>query len=79
MHVPRSRDLRCFRRSHMGALPLSENVVARGLSISRILSKRPSIGVMQEEHANAMTRPIISVYFSYGTILMGSLDVYHIL
>ena len=32
-----------------------------------------------QEHANAMTGPIISVYFSYDTILMGSLDVYHIL
>ena len=32
-----------------------------------------------QEHANAMTRPIISVYFSYYIILMGSLDVYHIL
>ena len=42
---------------------LSENVVARGLSILRILSKRPPIGVMQQEHANAMTRSIISVYF----------------
>ena len=32
-----------------------------------------------QEHANAMTGPIISVYFSYDTILTGSLDVYHIL
>ena len=47
-----SRDLRCFRRSHMSVLPLSENVVARDLSILRILSKRPPIGVMQQTHAN---------------------------
>ena len=26
-----------------------------------------------------MTGPIISVYFSYSTILMDSLDVYHVL
>ena len=32
-----------------------------------------------QEHANIMTGPIISVYFSYGTILMRNLDVYHIL
>ena len=52
MHVPRSRDLRCFRWSHMGVLPLSENVVAGGLSILRILSNRPLIGVMQQTHAS---------------------------
>ena len=63
MHVPRSQDFRCFRRSHMGALPLFKNVVARGLSILRILSKQLPIGVMQQEHANVMTGPIISVYF----------------
>ena len=27
-HVPRSQAVRCCRRSQMGALPLSENVVA---------------------------------------------------
>ena len=26
MHVPRSRDVRCRRRCHMGALPLSAKV-----------------------------------------------------
>ena len=39
MHVSRSRDVQCCRRSHMGVLPLFENVVARALSISKILSK----------------------------------------
>ena len=31
-----------------------------------------------QEHVNAMTRPIIYP-FSYGTVLTGNLDVYHIL
>ena len=40
MHVPRSRGVRCRRRCHMGALPLiCKSKVARGLSISRIISK----------------------------------------
>ena len=46
-----------------GTSSLSVNVVARGLSILKILSKLPLIEVMQQEHANAMTGPIISAYF----------------
>jgi len=34
MHVPWSRDVRWCRRSHMGALSFSENVVARVLSFN---------------------------------------------
>ena len=64
MHVSRLPDLRCFCRSHMGVLPLSKNVVAQALSIVRILNKRPSIGVMQQVHANEMTGPVLSIYFS---------------
>ena len=45
MHVPRLRDLRWFRQSHMSVLHLSENIVARALSILRILSKRPLSGL----------------------------------
>ena len=46
----------------MGALPLSENIVARDLSISRILNKQPA-GVMQRTHANEMTGPILQSVF----------------
>ena len=63
MHVPRSQDVRCCRRSHMGALPLSKNIVARGLSISRIFIKWPPITVMQQSHANEMMGPIFQSIF----------------
>ena len=70
MHVPRSRNLRFIRRSHMDVLPLSKIVGARGLSILRILSKQPPIGVMQQTHVDEMTGPILQsiilVYYSNG-------------
>ena len=55
--------LRCLRQPYMAPCLYLKNVVARGLSILKIISKRPPIGVMMQEHANAMIRHIITVYF----------------
>ena len=40
-----------------------KNIVARGLSISRILNKWPPTGVMQQSHANGMMGPIFQSVF----------------
>ena len=63
MHVSRTRGCEaCVSLTGAPCLYV-KNIVARGLSVLRILSKRPPIEVMMQEHANAMTRPSITVYF----------------